>query len=90
MLPELLQQLGRKEKDASHIAVAMVFVKTWQILSDNVHTLEGSEFKDFWLPITCENRNQITDVIARLYCEHIHLNAPKIGNLYQRIDPAVL
>lgn len=42
------------------------------------------------MPITCENWNQTIDVIARLYYEHIHLNVPKMGNSYQKSDPAIL
>lgn len=82
--------MGRGERDASCIAVAMVFVETRQILPNNVHTLEGSAFNDLRLPITRENRDQITDVIARLYCNHICLNAPKTEKSYQKTDPAIL
>lgn len=71
MLPELLQRLGRGRRDASRLAVAMVFVEKRQILPDDVHTLEGSTFKDLRLPVNCENRDQITDVIVRLYRNHI-------------------
>ena len=68
----------------------MVFVKTRQILIDNMHILERSIFKDLWLPVTYENCNQTIDVITRLYRKHIRSNVPKTVNLYQRSDPAVL
>ena len=90
MLLELLQRLGSGGRDTSRIAVAIAFVETWQILSNNMHTLEGNPFKDLWLPITCENRDQTTDVIARLYCKYISLNMPKTGNSYQKTDLSVL
>lgn len=90
MLPKLFQRLGRGERDVSCLAVAMVFVETREILPDDVHTLEGSAFKDLQLPITRENRDQTTDIIARLYRKHIKSNAPKTGNSYQRTDPVVL
>ena len=72
------------------MAVAIVFIETRQILSDNMHILEGSAFKDLCLPITCENQEQITDFIVRLYYKHIHSNIPKTKNLYQKIDLAIL
>ncbi len=68
----------------------MVFLETWQILPDDVHTLEGNAFKDLWLLVIRENCDQTTDVIARLYRKHIRLNVSKNGNSYQRTDPAVL
>ncbi len=71
MLSELLQQLSRGGKDVSYLAIAMIFMETRQILHDNLHTLEGSTFKDLQLPITRENCDQTIDVIARLYCENI-------------------
>ena len=90
MLPELFQQLRHGERDASRIAVAIVFIEMWQILPNNVHILEKNVFKDLWLPVIRENCDQTTDVIARLYCKHIRSNAPKTGNLYQRTNLAVL
>lgn len=45
-LSKLLQRLGRRERDTSRLAVAIVFVETRQILLDDVHTLEGNTFKD--------------------------------------------
>lgn len=90
ILPKLLQQLGCGGRNASCIAVAMVFIEMWQILPDDIHILEGSIFKDLWLLVTCKNCDQITDIIVRLYCKHICSNAPKTKNTYQRTDPAVL
>lgn len=55
-----------------------------------MHTSEGSTFKNLQLPVTHENCYQKTNVITRLYYEHIRLNVPKTGNLYQRTDLAVL
>lgn len=67
----------------------MIFIETWQILPNNVHTLEQSIFKDLQLLVTHENHDQITDVITRLYHKYIWSNAPKTGNLYQKTNPAV-
>ncbi len=90
MLLGLLQQLRRGGKDISCLAIAMVFVKTRQILPKDVHTLEGSAFKDLQLLVTYENCDQTMDVIVRLYHKHIRSNTPKTGNLYQKTDLAVL
>ncbi len=81
-LPELLQQLGHGGRDASRLVVAIVFVETRQILLDDVHTLEGSAFKDPRLPVNRENREQTTNVIVRLYREHIQSKVAKTGNSY--------
>ena len=45
-LPELLQRLRREGKDASCLVIVIVFAETWQILPNDVYTLEGSAFKD--------------------------------------------
>lgn len=42
------------------------------------------------MPVICENHNQIINVIARPYHKHICSNVLKTGNLYQRINPAIL
>ncbi len=68
----------------------MVFVETRQILPKDMHILEGSVFKNLQLPVIRENCDEIMDVIARLYRKHIRSNAPKIGNLYQRTNTAVI
>lgn len=67
----------------------MVFVEMWQILPKDVHTLEGSAFKNLQLPVTRENCDQTTDIIARLYHEYIQLNVSKTGNSYQRTNLTV-
>ncbi len=67
MLLELLQRLERGGRDVSSLAVALIFVDLRQILHTDVHTLDGSAFKDLWLPVSRENCDQITDIIARLY-----------------------
>ena len=67
MLPELLQRLRRAGRDVSSIAVAFIFVDIGQTLPTNVHTLDGIAFKNLLLPVSCNNCDQITDVIARLY-----------------------
>ncbi len=90
MLPELFQRLERGGRNVSCLAIAIVFIETRQILPEDVHTLKESTFKDFQLLVTRENCDQTTDVITRLYREHIQSNAPKIGNSYQRTNPAVL
>ncbi len=46
MLPELFQRLPRGGKNVPCLAIAMVFVETRQILPEDVHTLEGSTFKE--------------------------------------------
>lgn len=71
-----------REKNNSHIADTIVFIKIKPILNDNVHILEGSIFKHVGLSITRENQDQTTDIIARLYYEHIYSNVLKTGNLY--------
>ena len=53
-----------------------------QILLDNMHMLEKSAFKDLWLLVNCENWDQTTDVIVRLYHEHIQLKTSNIRNSY--------
>ena len=63
-LPELLQRLGRRGRDKSSTAMAIVFVSSSQVLPDNVHMLEQSAFKNLRLPVSRENREQITDIIA--------------------------
>ncbi len=60
----LLQQLGRAGKDKSCVAIAMVFVHLSQVLPDDVHTLEHSAFKSLRLPVSRENCEQITNIIA--------------------------
>ncbi len=87
-LPELLQRLGRAGRDKSRAAIAIVFVHPSQVLPDNVHTLEHSAFKSLRLPVSKENREQITDVIAQLYKDK--LQSAKTGNAYERIDPGIL
>ena len=71
ILSKLLQQLRYGKKDIFRIAIAIVFVKTPQILSDNIYTLEESTFNNVQLPITFENCNQKINVIARLYYKYI-------------------
>lgn len=82
ILLKFFQRLGRGGKNVSCLVVSIVFVETWQILPDNMHTLKETVFKDFWVRIILENCDQITDVIARLYYKYIRLNALKTGNLY--------
>ncbi len=86
MLPELVQRLGRGGRNVSSLAVALIFVDPRQILSTDVHTLDGSAFKDLRLPISRKNRDQITDVIARLYQENGQTRMARTGNAYQRTD----
>lgn len=88
-LPELLQRLGRGGRDVSRAAVAMVFVDPQQILPEDGHTLESSAFKDLRLPVNHENREQITNVIAKLY-RNVEPTTKKTGNAYQKTDPALL
>ncbi len=90
MLPKLFQRLGRRDRDVFSLAVALIFIDLRQILSTNVHTLDGSAFKDFWLPVSRKNCNQITDVITRLYQENGQTRMARTGNGYQRTDPAML
>ena len=87
-LPELLQRLGRGGRDKSCAAIAIVFVHPSQILPDDVHTLERSAFKSLRLPVSKENREQITNVIAQLYKNK--LQSAKTGNAYERTDPGIL
>ncbi len=87
-LPELLQRLGRAGKDKSRAAIAMVFVHQSQVLPDNVHTLDHGTFKSLRLPVSRENREQITNVIAQLYKDK--LQSAKTGNAYERTDPRIL
>lgn len=47
MLLVLLHWLESEERDASCIAIAIVFIEMRQILPEDVYTLEGSAFKDF-------------------------------------------
>lgn len=89
-LPELLRRLGCRGRDVSRPAIAIVFVETRQILLDDLNTLDGSAFKDLRLPVSQENRDQITDVIIRLYRENIQSKARKTGNAYQKTDSAIL
>ncbi|WP_375449210.1 C-terminal helicase domain-containing protein [uncultured Nostoc sp.] len=88
-LPELLQRLGRGGRDKSCAAIAMVFVHPSQVLPDDVHMLEQSAFKNLRLPVSRENREQITDVIAQLYKNKLQ-SAKKTGNAYERTDPGIL
>lgn len=81
ILPELLQRLKCGGRDASCLAVVIVFVKTQQILPNNIHTLKRSTLKDLQISITFENWNQAMEVILRLYCEHIQSKVEKIENL---------
>ncbi len=53
MLSKFFQLLGHKKKDVSCLVIAMVFVEIWQILPDNIHTLEKSAFKDLQLLVIC-------------------------------------
>lgn len=85
-----MQQLQCRGRDASYITVVINFDEMLQILFENVHILEESTFKDFWLPVTYENWKQTTDVITRLYYKYICSNIPKTENSYQRINPAIL
>ncbi len=66
-LPELLQRLCREGRDKSRITITIVFVHPSQVLPDDVHMLEQSAFKNLRLPVSRENREQITDIIAQLY-----------------------
>ena len=59
-----------------------------QVLPDDVHTLERSAFKSLRLPVSRENRKQITDVIAQLYKNK--LQSAKTGNAYEKTDPGIL
>ncbi|WP_375449376.1 hypothetical protein [uncultured Nostoc sp.] len=68
----------------------MVFIDPQQILPEGVHTLETSAFKDLWLPVSNENRGQITDVTPKLYRDNFDSNMRKTGNAYQKTNPAVL
>ncbi len=67
MLPKLLQRLGCGSRDISSLAVVLIFVDPRQILPTNVYTLDSNTFKDLRLPVSRENRDQITDIIVRLY-----------------------
>ena len=89
-LPDLLQRLGRAGRDPTLQAVAMVFVNTSQILPDNVHTLESSMFKDLQLPVTRDNQDRITNVIAKLYRNNLEPKRETGGNAYETTDPALL
>lgn len=90
MLFKLFYRLRCRGKDSFCIAVAMVIVETQQILLDNVYILKGSAFQDLWLIVTHKNCNQTTNVIARLYYDHICLNGPKTKNSYEKTDLAIL
>lgn len=52
-LLKLLQRLGEAGRDPFCQAVAILFVNSKQILSNNIHTLEASPFKDLQMPVSC-------------------------------------
>ncbi len=55
-----------------------------------MHILDGNVFKDLQLSVSCENHDQIIDVIARLYQENGQTRMARTENAYQRINLAVL
>lgn len=61
-----------------------------QILQNNIHILEKSTFNNLQLSINCENWEQTTNIIIRLYHKHIQSKMAKTGNSYQKIDLTVL
>ena len=67
----------------------MVFVHPSQVLPDDVHILEQSTFRNLRLPVSRENREQITDVIAQLYKNKLQ-SAKKTGNIYEKTDSGIL
>ena len=62
--------MGCRDREISSLAVALIFVNPQQILPTDVHTLDGKAFKNLQLPVSRENCNQITDIIARLNQEN--------------------
>ena len=88
-LAKLLQRLGQGGRDKSCAVIAIVFVHPSQVLSDNVHMLEQSAFKNLRFSISRENCEQITDVIAQLYKSKLQF-AKKTENVYKRTDLGII
>ncbi len=55
-----------------------------------MHILEEGAFKDLELSVSCENRDQIMDIMIRLYRKHIQSKVARTGNLYQKTNLAIL
>lgn len=55
-----------------------------------MHIIEESIFKNFLIPITYENCDQVMKVILKLYHKYIQSNVKKTKKLYQRTDLAIL
>ncbi len=67
----------------------MVFVHPSQVLPDDMHMLEQSAFENLRLPVSRDNREQITDIIAQLY-KNKQQSVKKIGHAYERTDLGIL
>lgn len=79
-LPELLAQLGQRERDKFCAAVAMGLVHPRQVLTDNVYILEYRAFQNLQLSVSRKNCEKIPNVIAQLYINK--LQWAKIHNVY--------
>ena len=55
IMPELFQRLDQKGKNKSYTTIIIIIVYLSQVLLDNIHILEYSTFKSFWLPVNKKN-----------------------------------